>query len=172
MGWMSNGRLFQTVGPVKEKDLSPKVCLWLAHEVLSCQEMSEAAERVCIYAVILTDTWDHFQKRSNDTEMRPCTESYVILAANEGNREQKWCEIAYGIQHLEFIDEILGCSCKQGVTIVKFWGNKSRNRHFGRITGKVLTNGGNVTQFYVGRCADIGDMLVHSKITVIAWIDG
>ena len=37
--------------------------------------MSEADERVCIYAVILTDTWDHLQKGSNDTEMRPCPES-------------------------------------------------------------------------------------------------
>ena len=26
---MSNGRLFQTVEPVKEKDLSPKVCLFV-----------------------------------------------------------------------------------------------------------------------------------------------
>ena len=30
-----------------------------------------------IYAVILTDTWDHLQKASNDTEMRPCPESYM-----------------------------------------------------------------------------------------------
>ena len=44
--------------------------------------------------------------------------------------------------------------------------NKSRNQRFGRITGKVLTNGGNATQFYVGRCADIGNMLMQSKITV------
>ena len=51
--------------------------------------MSEADERVCIYAVLLTDTWDHLQKWSNDTEMRPCTESYVILESNEGNREQE-----------------------------------------------------------------------------------
>ena len=50
--------------------------------------MSEADERVCIYALILTDTWDHLQKGSNDTEMRPCTESYMILEASEGNREQ------------------------------------------------------------------------------------
>ena len=50
--------------------------------------MSEADERVCIYAVILTDTWDHLQKGSKDTEMRPFTESYTILEANERNREQ------------------------------------------------------------------------------------
>ena len=49
--------------------------------------MSEVDERVCIYAVILTDTWDHLQKGSKDTEMRPFTESYTILEANEGNRE-------------------------------------------------------------------------------------
>ena len=40
------------------------------------------------------------------------------------------------------------------------------NHRFGRITGKVLTNGGSATQFYVGRCADIGDMVVQSKIAV------
>ena len=52
--------------------------------------MSEANERVCVYAVILTDTWDHLQKGSNDTEMRlSCTESYMILEANEGTREQE-----------------------------------------------------------------------------------
>ena len=61
---------------------------------------------------------------------------------------------------LEFISEILGHSCKQGVTIVKLLGNKSNNRRFGRITRKALMNGGNATQFYVGRCADIGDMLL------------
>ena len=49
--------------------------------------MSEADERVCLYAVILTDAWEHLQKGSNDTEMRPCTKSYVILEANEGNRD-------------------------------------------------------------------------------------
>ena len=27
-------------------------------------------------------------------------------------------------------------------------------------------NGGNVTQFYLGRCADIGDMLVQSEVAV------
>ena len=49
--------------------------------------MSEADERVCLYAVILTDAWEHLQKGSNDTETRPCTKSYVILEANEGNRD-------------------------------------------------------------------------------------
>ena len=29
-----------------------------------------------------------------------------------------------------------------------------------------MTNGGNATQFYVGRCADISDMLVQSEIAV------
>ena len=32
--------------------------------------------------------------------------------------------------------------------------------------GKAVTNGGNATQFYVGRCADISDMLVQSEIAV------
>ena len=51
--------------------------------------MSEANERVCVYAVILTDTWDHVQKWSNETELRPCAESYMILEASEGTREQE-----------------------------------------------------------------------------------
>ena len=51
--------------------------------------MSEADERVCIYAVILTDTLDHLQKENNDTEMRTCTESYIIPEVNKGNREQE-----------------------------------------------------------------------------------
>ena len=72
--------------------------LWSAHEAWSCQKMSEADEKVCIYAVILTDTWDHFQKVNNDTDMRPCTKSYMILGANEGNREQVWCGVAYSIE--------------------------------------------------------------------------
>ena len=50
--------------------------------------MNEADEKVCIYAVILTDTRDQLQKGSNDTEMRLCTESYMILEASEGNREE------------------------------------------------------------------------------------
>ena len=48
--------------------------------------MSEVGERVCIYAVILTDTPDQLQKGSNDTEMRPCTDSYMMPEANEGTR--------------------------------------------------------------------------------------
>ena len=52
--------------------------------------MSEADVRLCIYAVILTVTRDHLQKGSNETEMRPCTESYLILLeGNEKNKEQK-----------------------------------------------------------------------------------
>ena len=51
--------------------------------------MSEADERVCLYTVILRDTWDHLQKGSNETEMRLGTESYMILEANEENREQE-----------------------------------------------------------------------------------
>ena len=83
------------------------------------------------------------------------------------NRNDVKSPTASSILHpLEFIDEILGCSCEQGVTIVKLLGNKSNNRRFGRITRKALMNGGNATQFYVGRGADIGDMLVQSKITV------
>ena len=60
--------------------------------------MSEANERVCVYAVILTDTWDHVQKWSNETELRPCAESYMILEANEGNRRQERCDVAYSIE--------------------------------------------------------------------------
>ena len=62
---------------------------------------------------------------------------------------------------LEFINEILGCPCKQGVTMIQVGENRSRARRFGRITGKVLTIGCNATQFYVGRCANIGDVLVQ-----------
>ena len=51
--------------------------------------MSKADERVCNYAVILTDTWVYLQKRSNDTEMRPSAEFYTILEANEGNKEHE-----------------------------------------------------------------------------------
>ena len=50
--------------------------------------MRKADERVCIYTIILTDTWDHIQKRTKDTEMVPCTESVMILEANEENREK------------------------------------------------------------------------------------
>ena len=60
--------------------------------------MNEAGEGNCIYAIILTDTWDRLQKGSNDTEMRPCTESYMILEANEGNRGQERCDVAYSIE--------------------------------------------------------------------------
>ena len=70
---------------MREKDLSPKVFLF----VVGTQKMSEADERVCIYAVILTKTWDHLQKGINDTEMRLCTESYTILEANDENSEQE-----------------------------------------------------------------------------------
>ena len=52
--------------------------------------MSEADKSLYIYAAIVTDTWDHLQKGSNDTEMRlSCTETYMILEANEGTREQE-----------------------------------------------------------------------------------
>ena len=51
--------------------------------------MSESDERVCIYAVILTDTRDQLQKGSNDTEMRPYTESYTTQEASKGYREQE-----------------------------------------------------------------------------------
>ena len=60
--------------------------------------MSEADEGVCIYAVILTNTWDHLQKGSNDTETRPCTECDMMLEATEGTREQEWCDVAYDIE--------------------------------------------------------------------------
>ena len=39
--------------------------------------------RVCIFAVILKDIWDHRQNGNNATETRPCTESYTILVAND-----------------------------------------------------------------------------------------
>ena len=45
-------------GPFSEKS----VCLWLAHEAWSCKKMSETKKRVCIYAAILTYTWDPFRK--------------------------------------------------------------------------------------------------------------
>ena len=51
--------------------------------------MNEAGEGNCIYAIILTDTWDRLQKGSNDTEMRPYTESYTTLEASKGYREQE-----------------------------------------------------------------------------------
>ena len=88
--------------------------------------MSEADERVWIYAVILTDTWDHLKKASNDTEMRPCTEYYMILEASEGNREQVWRDVALNnkpgssiLRPVKYINEILGCSCQQGVNIAQ-----------------------------------------------------
>ena len=91
MQLLSNGRLFPNVGPGKEKDLSPKVFLFVVGtRRVKLLEDERADERVCIYAVILTDTWDHLQKGSNDTEMRPsCTESYITLDASKGNREQE-----------------------------------------------------------------------------------
>ena len=45
--------------------------------------MSEADERVCIYAVILTDTWDLLRQGNSDTEMKPYTQSYMILKATD-----------------------------------------------------------------------------------------
>ena len=59
--------------------------------------MSEADERVCIYAVILTDTWDHPKKGSHYTQ-RPCTESYMIPEIKEGKREQERCDVVHGIE--------------------------------------------------------------------------
>ena len=68
---------------------------------------------------------------------------------------------------LELINEIRGCTLQaRSYSSPVLRKNKSRYQRFGRITGKVLTNGGNATQFYVGRCADIGNMLVQSKVTV------
>ena len=88
--------------------------------------------------------------------------SDVILLTASNNKPGR------SILHpLEFMNKILGCSCKQRFTTVQFLENKCRNQRFGHITGKVLTNGGNATQFYVGRCAGIGDMIVQSKITAI-----
>ena len=51
--------------------------------------MSEADERVCVYAVFHTDTWDHLQKGSNDTEMRPCTESYTRVKRNKPKKREE-----------------------------------------------------------------------------------
>ena len=91
--------------------------------------MSEADERVCIYAVILADTWDHLQKGSNE-EMRPCTEFYMVLEANEGNIENRSDVMlptasnnkpGSSILHpLELINASVGYLCKQEVTIVHF----------------------------------------------------
>ena len=68
------------------------------HKVWSCQKMSEADERVCIFAKIMTDTWDHLHKESNDTETSPFAGSYMILEVSERNREQVWCDVTYGIK--------------------------------------------------------------------------
>ena len=75
--------------------------------------MNEAGEGNCIYAIILTDTWDRLQKGSNDTEMRPYTESYTTQEASKGYREQEWCNVAYPdssiLYPLEFLSvRILG----------------------------------------------------------------
>ena len=85
--------------PVKEKDLSPKVFLFIVgtRSVKLLEDERSWREGV-YYAAILTYTCDHFQKGSNDTEMRLCTESYMILEANEENREQEWCYVADGIE--------------------------------------------------------------------------
>ena len=97
MEWMSNGRLFQTVGLMKHQDLSPSlsVCRWKCRNY---QIRSEDDIRVCIYAAILKDIWNHHQKWQKDIETRPCTESYTILEANGGNREQFWCDVTFCIE--------------------------------------------------------------------------
>ena len=38
------------------------------------------------------------RERWHRDETWPCNESYMILAVNEGNREQEWCDVAYGIE--------------------------------------------------------------------------
>ena len=110
--------------------LRKSFCLWLAHEAWSCQRMSEADERVCNYAVILTNTWDHLQKGSNDTEMRPCSESCMILEANGGNREQEWCDVAYGIEQQDWQHHsappglsvrFLGAPVSKDLHLFQFW---------------------------------------------------
>ena len=53
------------------------------------EKMSEADERVCIYAVTLTDSWDRLKKESNGRWWGPRADSNMILLANEGNREQE-----------------------------------------------------------------------------------
>ena len=68
--WMSNRRLFQTVGPVKEKNLSPKVFLFVVGtpSVKLSEDKPSWWGGVYLNAVILTDTSDHLQKGSNNTE--------------------------------------------------------------------------------------------------------
>ena len=38
------------------------------------------------------------QKDSNDTEMRPCAEYYMVLEDNAGNTKRVWCDATYGIK--------------------------------------------------------------------------
>ena len=75
--------------------------------------MSEADERVCIYPVILTDTWDQLQKGSTDTEMRPCTRYWKPVKGTE-NRSDVMVPTASNhkpgssvLHSLEFVNEIL-----------------------------------------------------------------
>ena len=62
-------------------------------------------------------------------EMRPYTEFHIILEATEGKENR--CDVksptasnnmtCSGIQRpLEFISEILGSSCEQGVIVIQF----------------------------------------------------
>ena len=157
---ISQGRLFQTVGPVTEKFVVGTRSLKLSED--------DQRWREGVYAVILTDTWE--QWHGDDTlywilhdlgsQWRGVkNRSDVILPTNNKPGSSI-------LLHLELINEILGCSCKQGITIVQFWDLKKKNQCFGRSTGKILTNGGNATQFYVSRCAHIGDMPVQSDTAV------
>ena len=71
------------------------------HKVQSSQKLSEADGRVCIYAVFLTDTWDHHQKGSNDTKIRPCIELFMRSEVNIGELRIAvvWCCLPHQASH-------------------------------------------------------------------------
>ena len=75
------------------RPFSKSLCLQMVCR--NYQIRSEDDIRVCIYAVILKNIWNHHKKWQNDTEIRACTESYTILEAKGGNREQLWCDVTF-----------------------------------------------------------------------------
>ena len=50
------------------------------------------------------------------------------------------------------------------MTVVKFWQNKGTEEGFCSISSEIVTDVTNCPNFYIGRSADVGDMLLHGQV--------
>ena len=73
---ISKGRLFQTVGPVKETDLSPKFCLFVAGT--RSVKLSQAEARDTHYSTALPDYFCWMKLKTTERGYpRICLQLYV-----------------------------------------------------------------------------------------------